>query len=283
MSDALMGKTEVDAVSAELISSIVQDYLHQEAKLLATVLDFSSLAGPGMDKIKIPKMGGFTVGDKAENTAVDAQTLTYTTDDMDLNKHKVIQWVLEKIAGLQATPSVLQDMAMRAAFDIARQLDKDIITALKLTSASAPDHRIAYTGSSGAAIAKADILSARTLLNKQFVPMSDRYLAIAPDTEATILGIDDFIHADKYGTADSLKSGELGRIYGFTVIMHGDVAALESVAYHKSHVAVAIQQGLVYDTQKDLANLGNRHSFDQIYGVKTLDSGKRGVLIGTAS
>jgi predicted outer membrane protein len=56
-----------------------------------------------------------------------------------------------------------------------------------------------------------------------------------------------------------------------------------AAAYHKSHVAVAIQQAISYDTDKDLANLATRHSFDQIYGVKLLDSGKRGVKLGSAS
>lgn len=280
MADALLGKTEVDAASAELISSIVQQFLIQESKLLSTVSDYSALAVPGSDTVKFPKAAGFTVGDKAENTAVDAQVMTYATDDLLLNKHKVVQVLVEKFAKLQGPQSLEADIALRAAKGLALQLDIDIITALEAASASGPDHRIAYIG---ATIAKEDILAARTLLNKQVVPMEDRYLVISPDSESSLLALADFIHAQTYGDANSLKSGELGRIYGFTVMMHNNAATLKTLAYHKSHVAAAIQQGMVYDSDKDLANLAMRHSFDQVYGVKTMDAGKRGVLLGTAT
>lgn len=281
MADLITGLAEASSVSAELISSIVQDYLHQETKLLPTVIDYSSLALQGFKKIQIPKLGGFSVDDKVSHTAVNAQALTYTTDEMDLNKHKVVQWILEKSAALQATPNMLQNMAERAGFDIAGQVDKDLIAELANTASTSPDHRIAYANAT--ALGKLDILAARTLLNKQNVPLTDRYLVVNPDSESALLQISDFVLAASYGSADALKTGELGRLFGFTVIMHNYVGANQTLAYHKSHVGVAIQQGVVFDTQKDLANLGNRYSFDQIYGVKVLDGGKRGVLLGSAS
>ena len=45
-------------------------YLQQESKLLPTVSNYSHLAVAGAASIKLPRSGGFTVGDKAENTAV---------------------------------------------------------------------------------------------------------------------------------------------------------------------------------------------------------------------
>lgn len=279
MADALLGKTEVDAVSQEIVTSIVQELLIQEAKLLPTVTDFSSLAGPGMDKIKIPNAGGFTVGDKAENTAVDAQLITYSTDDLALDKHKVIQVLLEQFADLQSKVAATQDIAMRAGKALALQVDTDIITALKATSASSPDHRIALAGAS---FAEADILEANRLLNVQNIPKSDRYFVISPDFEKAALAIANFVQADRYGDRMPLITGELGMAYGFRFIVHNGVSTT-AVAYHKSHVAVAIQQALRYQTALDLANLAVRHSFDQVYGVKTLDSGKRGVLVGSAT
>lgn len=281
MADVITGKTEIDAVSQELVSSIVQDYLIQDAKLLSTVMDFSPMAGPGMDKIKIPRTGGFTVNDKAENTAVDAQSLTYATDDLDLNKHKVIQVLAEDQAILQARVAMVQDIAMRAGKNMALALDKDIIVALEAASANAPDHRLAYGNTTS--LGQADILKARELLNIQNVPMSDRFMGISPASETALLTLSDFVRADSYGSSGGLREGELGRIYGFTVIMHTGFADLKSLFWHKSHVAVAIQQSLRYQTESALAHLATRHSFDQLYGCKTLDSGKRAVLFGTAA
>lgn len=279
MADVLLGKTEVDAVSAELIADLTQSFLIQEAKLLPTVLDYSAIAGPGMDKIKIPKAGGFTVNDKTENTAVDSQAITWSTDDLNLDKHKVIQVLVEKYAQLQGGGRVVSDIAERAGKALALQIDTDIIAALVATSASTPDHRIALAGST---FAEVDILEARKLLNDQNVPLSDRFLVIPTAYEKSALALANLIQQDRYSGNTAIVSGEIGQAYGFRIIVHTGLSTT-AVAYHKSHVAVAIQQGLTYDFDKDLPNLAIRHSFDQVYGVKVLDSGKRGVLLGSAS
>jgi hypothetical protein len=279
MADVLFGKTEVDAVSMELVlGAMVQEQLIQQAVLLPTVNNYQ--APLGVDKLKIPRAGGFTVGDKTENTAVEAQTITYATDDLALDKHKVVQVLLEKFAVTQSQVSVLTDIAVRAGKALALQLDTDIITALETVSTSAPDHKIAYNGST---IAQIDILEAIKLLKTQNVAINGNgYLAISPTQEKAMLQIADFVRADGYGSAQGLQMGVLGSIYGLKVIVHTGINDAKSLVWHPSHVAVAIQEMVTYDSDKDLANLAVRHSWDMIYGVKTLDSGKRGVLLGTA-
>lgn len=279
MADVIFGKTEVDAVSMELVlGAMVQQQLIQEAVLLGTVNNYP--APFGVDKLKIPRAGGFTVGDKSENTAVDAQTITYATDDLNLDKHKVIQVLTEKFALVQSEVNALQDIAERAGRAMALQIDTDIISVLVQASASAPDHRIAFAGAS---IAQVDILEGRRLLKVQNVPVQQCYLGIHPTEEKAMLAIADFVRADGYGSAQGLQAGVLGSIYGTKVIVHNGFTAGNAVMWHPSHAAVAIQEQITYDTMKDLANLATRHSWDMIYGVKLLDSGKRGVLLGSAT
>lgn len=279
MADVILGKTEVDAVSMEVVlGAMVQQQLIQSAILLPTISQYP--AGPGMDKLKIPRAGGFTVGDKTENVALDAQTITYATDDLALDKHKAVQVLLEKFADIQSNVNALSDIAGRAGRAMALQLDTDIITALEATSASAPDHRIAYAGS---AIAQVDILEGMRLLKVQNVNVRECYLGISPLEEKAMLQIADFVRADGYGSAGGLQNGVLGSIYGLKVIVHTGFADLKSLIWHPSHVGVGMQEQITYDSMKDLANLAMRHSWDMIYGTKTLDSGKRGVLLGTAS
>jgi hypothetical protein len=109
------------------------------------------------------------------------------------------------------------------------------------------------------------------------------YLGINPVEEAAMLAIADFVRADGYGSAQGLQAGVLGSIYGTKVIVHNGFTAGNAVMWHPSHVGVGIQEMVSYDSMKDLPNLAVRHSWDMIYGVKTLDSGKRGVLLGSAS
>jgi len=101
MADALMGVTETSASALANISEVAQLYLQQEAKLMPTVTDYSSLAVAGSSSVKLPRSGGFTVGDKSENTRVDSQVITYAADTISLDQHRVIQFLLEDIADQQ--------------------------------------------------------------------------------------------------------------------------------------------------------------------------------------
>jgi N4-gp56 family major capsid protein len=79
--------------------------------------------------------------------------------------------------------------------------------------------RTAYRGTGQRlAVTKDDIIELRRLLNRQEVPMNNRYLLIPADLEADILSIPDFMDADKYGSSN-IADGAIGRIYGFDVFI----------------------------------------------------------------
>ena len=166
---------------------------------------------------------------------------------------------------------------------MAREVDQNLINILETASAAAPDHRIAYTGGAGATILEADILSARELLIGQNLDPSELVLAVSPAQESVMLQLSNFIDASKYGSAGAISNGEIGRVFGATVIVHNDVEALKSLMFHKTSVGYASQLAMRFKSESDLANLATRYSLDHLYGSKLLDEGKRCVMIGTAA
>lgn len=281
MADALMGVTETSAAAVDVISNQVQMYLQQSSKILGQVTDYTGLVVPGAKSVEIPRAGGFTVNSKSENTAVDSQILTYSTDAIALDQHKVIQWLLEDIANEQTVVAVVQNALERAGKDLGREVDQNLINILETASASAPDHRIAYAATS--TIAEADILDARLLMIAQNIDPSELVLAVNPAQEKVMLGLSNFIDASKYGSAGAISNGEIGRVFGATVIVHNDVESLKSLMFHKTAVGFASQFGPRFQQESDLANLATRYSLDHLYGSKLLDTGKRCVMIGTAA
>lgn len=275
---AEIGLTEVSATSQEVVSNLVQMTLKQESIALATVADYSQFAVQGASVVKVPRRTQFAAANKAENTALTAQEITFATDDIDLNKHKAIYAKLERIAGVQASVDVAAEVLMEQAKELALQIDKDLIVQLKLASSAAPDHIIQLSGG-GTALNQANIIEARRLLNVQKVPMSDRFLMVSPDTEADMLAIADFVRADAYGSAGGLINGEIGRVYGFTVVMHTELSGDEALAYHKSHVGFAMQLNPEFKTDFNLASVSDEYLLHQIYGTVVLDSGKRGIFL----
>lgn len=271
MSDTLMGVTETSATALDVISSIIQEALVANQVLFGSVSQFP--APMGSKQVEIPRSGLPTVNSKSENVAASAVALTYATDVITLDQHKYVQYLIEDIAKWQSNIALIEDSLMKAGKQLASDLDAYIFSKLINVSTSNPDN---YFDWAGAAPARVDILEHRKLLNAQNVPQSDRYLAIHPTQEKALLNIDDFIHADKYGSASALQNGELGRIFGFKVLMSTNVTEGTIVAYHKSHVACGYQVMPRVQRDLDLPMLAERLSIDHLFGAVELDSGKRG-------
>lgn len=280
MADALTGLTEVSATVEEIVSTTVQEVLTAAMVVVPTISDFSSQVGPGMDTLKIPRFGNFTVNDKAENTAEDAQVNAFSTDDLALDKHQVVQFLVEDIADIQAKVNVTSSYLTQAAKDLAAKMDDEVITDMESNvSAAAPDHIIDFDNTPTDTLSRGDILAARRLLNVQNVAQSDRFALISPLRESELLAIEGFVEADKYGSSEPLVNGELGRIYGFRFVMSSQADDDATLLYHRTSEAFARQLNPRTQQDMDLPNLAQRWSIDHIYGFKTLDSGKRIVRI----
>ena len=281
MADVLTGLTETSATAEAIVSAEVQEVLTAAMVVPPLVSDYSAMVGPGMDRVKIARFSNFTVNTKAENTAVDAQALAFGTDSLLLDQHKVVQVLVEDIADLQAKVAVTQVYVQQMAKDLAADMDLKLINDIESgTSSSAPDHRIAYVGST---LAKADILAGRQLLNTQNVPMADRALLVSPVSESALMAISEFTRVDEAGGSLALRNGQIGKLFGFDVIMSSQVEDSKTLALHKSCHAFARQLAPRVQQFNDIPNLAQRWSIDHIFGSKTLDSGKRQVLLGSAS
>ena len=280
-----IGNTEVAVTIQALVSSIVQDELKQTAVIKPTVRDLSSQVGKGMGSIAFPRAGGFTAETKTENTALSKQVLTFTNDTLALDQHKGILVSVEDIASIQSNVGIVEEVVKRMAKEMVYAIDAHIFSKLILASAASPDHRIAYTNfATDNSLGKADILEARRLLNVQNIDMNDRYLLVNPASEKALLSIDDFVHVDKYGaSASGLSNGELGKIYGFKVLMSNIPTNVQSVAYHSSAVVFAMQQEMNFKQQDDLDQIAVKYLMSGIYGAKELRAGIGQVLLGTAS
>ena len=282
MADALTGKTEVSAVVETVVANRIQMVLTAEMVVWPLMSDYSDLVGPGMDTLKIPRFSNFTVSAKSENTAVDAQTNTISADSLLLDKHEVVQVLIEDIASLQSKIGLVAAYVDQAAKDMAAKMDANLIVALDAgVSTSAPDHAVKFTDATNEDIEKLDILGARELLNIAKVPQSERWGIVDPTQEKYLLNISEFTRIDEAGSSAALRNGQVGKLFGFDIVLYQGVENTANAAYfgHKSAMAVARQLMPKVEQDRDLPNLSDRHSVSHIYGYKVLDSGKRFVQI----
>jgi hypothetical protein len=279
--DNITTQSVIDPVALEAISAFVQQELIAKPKLNGAVTDLSALVGPGMDSIKIPRYGSFVAERKLGATKLSAQKLDPTADQLYLNKQDAVYTEVENIAQLQSSVGVLELYSQRIASAIMKKWDYEIYTELALASSSSPDHQVAYA--SGSALTKADFTNSKKLLRAAEVDVDsgDLYLCCNETQEAVLLGLADFVDADKwFSGAEQVKmNGLIGKAYGFQIIIGTQYSA--PVFFHKSACAFAVQAGMQFMQAPLPQALSVGLSAWHNYGVKQLQGGKAAVKIGS--
>lgn len=284
MSDVLTGLTEITNASNAQISSIVQSYLIQNAKVLPNLTDYSFLVQKGSKSVAIPRSSGFTVETKVENTALSAQALTYASDAIVFGEPYAVQFLLEDTASQQAAMDLASDAMLKASKDLALKLDTVAIAAMIAgASASAPDHKINFIDTATDVLALGDILAARKLLADQNIDPTECIIGIGPEKEAELLNIQGYIaNASAYGVGAPLASGIVGSVYGGKIMIHTGFTD-HMVVWHPSAVGYAYAYGVKVESIRDLPNLATRYSLSVSWACKVLDSGKRVVDVDSTN
>lgn len=146
-------------------------------------------------------------------------------------------------------------------------------------------------------VAKADIISLRELFDGWDIDDEGRIVLIPSSMYADILAIDDFVHANKIGSANIVK-GSIGMLYNFNVMMRsrgpvydnsGTPAAkhptataattdnLSCLAWHPNFVRKANSEIEMFDNPAQAAYYGDIMSFLVRSGGKKRYSDEKGV------
>lgn len=270
--------TNVAQVIQKLVSQIVQQTLIQNSVLIPSITQYTM--PDGADTLKIPRFSAMASVPVVEGTCNTAAIASVVTDDLVMNINEGIFWAISDKANVQTAIDITTQLVKDGAKTLSASIDNAIVTELKKAAATAPDHQIMYVDATDL-VGLADILEARRLLNIQNVPMSERYLLLSPDAEAQMLKIDNFIHADKYGSTEAIQNGEIGKVYGFRVLMSTSPALTGnmSIAYHKTAVAYASQINARFESERNILCQETQYALSQLFGVKVLDLGKRQVVM----
>lgn len=285
-SAANTGVTEMD-----LIASIVEENRLVNTILLNTTEDRSNLLTPGVKILELPRFhntdtAGFRrFGDPATQnvdgeTPVTKQTVTLQNDVINLDQWKNLSYSLADRLIVQSRVPLISEFAKQAGKDMARYQD-DSVRTLYATLSQTVD----YDGPADAdipalteTISLSNISQSRMILDKQFVDRSDRFLIVSPAMEKAIINLDNFKNADQYGAREGILNGEVGRIYGYTVMMSNLLDDDECYAVQKHCVNSATQKGVDFETQREDVTLrSTAYSFAIGWGLTLMDGGAYGV------
>lgn len=200
---------------------------------------------------------------KAAGRVINAEALTDTLVELNINQEKAFSVKVDDIDAVQAAGSF--DAWVSSAGDA---LAEDAETAV-LAEMLSNGNDISTSEPTDGAGAKAELLALRTAMSNNKVPASDRYVAVSPEFAALLIsGLSDAAQA---GGDNELRNGQVARIFGFTVVETPLLSGVTAVAYHGATVAF-VQQ---IDT---LEALRSETSFSDIvrglsvYGTKVVRS-----------
>lgn len=273
MADKIIDSTEVSVTRMDYIVETVQRELAAQAKVRPLITDVSEFAMPGNVSISFPKLGSLSVQKLSEGQAADAQALTATEDQLDLDQLASVQFILKKQAEIQSRLAFEEAMISRAASAHARQVDKDIIEAMVSGASSGND--VTYNASD----IEDNILEVVQNLDESNAPEEGRFLIFRPAQKKLILSVANFVQAERYGSNVPIMQGEIGMAYGLRFVMSNITTDtfVDGVmfAFQREAATVGFQMDPIIDEQKDIKwGAGSkRMAVDQLYGYKVMQSG----------
>ena len=267
-----------------IIRSIVQEQLLSKAIIRPTVMDMSSEAVKGVKEIDLPRfssaLGGPSVQNPDGTTAAPFQTLDLAVDALALDQWKNLPYRLADRVSVQNRVNLEAEVAKSAGQEMAIDLDSSILTEMATATGN-----IQMDDNTNTTMSVANINRAKARLKQANVTDlgGELFLLISVAQEEAILNLPQFIEADKYGAREALVNGEVGKIYGFRVVVSNLLADAEAYAYHRSCIAFAAQKSVSFEKQRaDVSLQAWDYSFSVGYGVKMLDASKRIIKLSSA-
>ncbi len=243
------------------------------------------------DTIHLPTPVRGAASAKAANNVVTlVAASTGSNVDVSINKHYEYSFVVEDIVETQGLASLRRFYTDDAGYALATQVDVDLRNlAATWNSGTAysgavigSDGSTAYSGTgagNGAALTDAGLRRVIQSLDDSDVPMRDRFLVIPPIEKRRLLGITRFTEqafTGESGSANSIRNGLVGDVYGIPVYVSTNIATVESLnsvpfraclLFQKDVWVLAEQMGVRTQAQYKQEALGTLVTADRLYGV----------------
>jgi N4-gp56 family major capsid protein len=256
----------------EVWSALLLEILQAKTDLRSlTRRDYEGEIRQSGDVVHINQFAGTTVNTFADNGAdITFDSITSTTQDLTIDQKRYFAMDVRDVDQIQANidlkSPVLQDIALKMMQNQNSHLLTTLVAGLTTTPIDA-----------SASIDLDDVKSARVLLNRNELPKDGRWGVISPEMEGDFLGNTNFINADQYGSREALLDGEIGRIFGFRILVDTQVTQsgltpdqYEGVFFHESAIAWAQQKELTIEAGRHEKDFSDYLKGFALFGAKVV-------------
>jgi N4-gp56 family major capsid protein len=279
---------------------------YKKSLVAANLVKKMSFKGKKGDTVHIPVPTRGSASAKAASTQVTLIAATESEVTVAIDKHYEYSRLIEDIVEAQALSSLRQFYTDDAGYALGKQVDTNLVQLgqqFNVSTAGAGNFRYAgafiggdgstafdYTANTNAgnasALTAAGIRRTIQRLDDSDVPMDNRFFLIPPSVRNTILGLSEFTtfnSVGEAGTANSIRNGMIGDIYGVPVYVTTNADYANSAANgsgtnigrvclmaHKDSMVLVEQVGVRSQTQYKQEYLGTLFTADTLYGCAEL-------------
>jgi N4-gp56 family major capsid protein len=250
--------------------------VEREANLVAAkcVKRFDAEVKNFGDIIWIPEVTDLHVHAVTEGEAVTYQANTESSVHIDIDKYYEVSFLVHDKFAAQTKYRYAQEMAKKAGYALAGQIDTDILALYASAGTSIGD------GSTD--ITKEHILEAIRTLDGANVPSSDRHFIVDEYGKEDLFNEDDFVLYTATGQAapavtGARQAGEFGELYGVKVHVSTNVPVeasspeiIHGLFFHRDGIGLAVQKNIKTETQRKAELLADLWVSQALYGVAVL-------------
>lgn len=261
----------------EILRNDVQEQLDgSESVLINTIMDLTSRAMQGADRLTIPRASGLALTDVTPGTRAANGSYSIDGDALLLDQSKQVAEYISWINGKDSAVDI-EDAFFQGAPRVFAEGIEDLI-ATQLATVSSGDFNSGVLND----FTVANIANAKKVLDQANVPKRDRYLAVNAVGMEILSSFTEFQDGQKSLSDEALREGIVSRVKGFNVVQSESVADDKIHCYHMDAVAFALH-GEMQAISKEIEEYAQIFlALRGKYGVKVLDSGARKLTITMA-
>lgn len=206
--------------SANLFTTLEKRYIFAQGGVCNK--DYEGDIAQAGDTVHIGTLGDPTVSNYVKNvTVINPATLATTDQTLLIDQSKYFAFEVDDIDARQVKDGGnLLSKAMGRAASLVADV-QDLFIAGLMTAGAGTILTPASVGTPDAAFLL--IRNLKIKLDKNNVPADGRFLIVAPEFYALLLGDGRFIDASRYGSTQPIQNGEIGRVLNFTVLQSNNI------------------------------------------------------------
>ena len=191
------------------------------------------------------------------------QTINPASAMLSLDQHKSVPFSVTKRASIQSKIALVQRTIENGARSLAAELD-DAAFAEAVANAKT-------TATVAGADALADVLNCKVVFDNDSVPRMGRALIGSPVFIQSLLGTNNVIRANEYGSSDPIRVGSIASLYGF-MIFESNSSSLPNdgfLAVGMEGLAWARQRMVEFEQEEKVLAQKTDYALTHLYGVKS--------------